>query len=122
MPGSFAYSPPAGTILGAGSGQQLSVTFTPTDTSDYTDATATATIAVTQATPTITWANPASIVYGTPLSSTQLDATASVPGSFAYSPPAGTVLGAGSAKSSPSPSRPPTPPITPTPPLPRPSP
>ena len=30
-------------------------------------------------TPTITWSNPADIVYGTPLSSTQLDATATDP-------------------------------------------
>jgi hypothetical protein len=42
--------------------------------------------------PTLTWTNPASIVYGTPLSSDQLNATASVPGTFTYSPPAGTVL------------------------------
>ncbi len=54
----------------------------------------------TAVTPTITWANPASIVYGTPLSSTQLDATASVngttlPGSYAYSPAAGTILARG---------------------------
>jgi hypothetical protein len=32
-----------------------------------------------KATPIITWNNPANIVYGTPLSSVQLDATASVP-------------------------------------------
>jgi hypothetical protein len=50
---------------------------------------------VSQLTPTITWSTPASITYGTPLSSTQLDATASVPGTFVYSPAAGTVLGAG---------------------------
>ena len=49
-----------------------------------------------QATPTITWASPASIVYGTALSAIQLDATANVPGTFAYSLAAGTVLGAGS--------------------------
>ena len=49
-----------------------------------------------QTTPTITWATPAPIRYGTTLSATQLDATASVPGTFAYSPPAGTVLGVGS--------------------------
>ena len=47
------------------------------------------------ATPTITWAAPANIVYGTALSSTQLDATASVPGTFTYTPPLGTVLKAG---------------------------
>ena len=48
--------------------------------------------------PTITWATPAPIFYGTKLSSTQLDATASVPGTFAYSPAAGTVLPYGSQK------------------------
>jgi MBG domain (YGX type) len=50
---------------------------------------------VTEASPTITWNNPAPIVYGTPLSGTQLNATASVPGTFTYSPVAGTVLSAG---------------------------
>jgi sugar lactone lactonase YvrE len=49
-------------------------------------------------TPTITWSNPADISYGTALSGTQLDATSSVPGSFAYTPLAGTVLGVGSAQ------------------------
>ena len=48
-----------------------------------------------QATPTITWASPAGITYGTALSAAQLDATASVPGTFTYSPAAGTVLKAG---------------------------
>lgn len=55
-------------------------------------------IMVAKATPAITWATPAPIAQGTPLSSTQLDATASVPGTFAYNPPAGTVLSAGSQK------------------------
>ena len=45
--------------------------------------------------PTITWNNPANINYGTALSSIQLDATSSVPGTFVYAPPAGTVLGVG---------------------------
>jgi hypothetical protein len=50
--------------------------------------------------PTLTWTNPADIVYGTALSATQLDATASaggnpVPGSFTYSPAQGKVLNAG---------------------------
>jgi hypothetical protein len=100
--GTFAYTPPAGTILNVGSGQTLSTTFTPTDTTDYTTASGTASINVIQATPTITWNNPADIAYGTPLSSTQLDATATDPttgnpvdGTFAYTPPAGTILGAG---------------------------
>ena len=45
-----------------------------------------------RALPVITWANPAGIVYGTALSATQLNATADVPGTFVYDPPAGTVL------------------------------
>jgi hypothetical protein len=53
---------------------------------------------IAKATPTITWANPADITYGTALDGTQLDAAASVPGTFAYTPAAGTVLGAGSGQ------------------------
>ena len=77
VPGTFTYTPAAGTVLDAGNDQTLSVAFTPTDTTDYTTASATATINVLQATPTITWSNPADIVYGTALSGTQLDATSS---------------------------------------------
>jgi len=44
---------------------------------------------------TITWATPTPISYGTALSSAQLNATASVAGTFVYSPTAGTVLSAG---------------------------
>ena len=58
-------------------------------------AVAAATYAIVQ-TPTLTWAPPAAISYGTPLSGIQLNATASVPGTFAYNPPAGTVLNSGS--------------------------
>jgi RHS repeat-associated protein len=39
----------------------------------------------------VNWAPPAPIAYGTALSATQLDATANVPGTFAYTPAAGTV-------------------------------
>jgi hypothetical protein len=46
-------------------------------------------------TPSITWNTPAAIPYGTALSSAQLNATANTPGSFVYSPAAGTVLQAG---------------------------
>jgi large repetitive protein len=51
---------------------------------------------VNQATPIITWANPVAITYGTPLSALQLNATASVGGTFAYLPVIGTVLPVGS--------------------------
>jgi hypothetical protein len=93
--GAFTYAPAAGTVLKAGS-QTLSVSFTPTDSTDYTTAKATVTLTVNQAAPVITWGAPSPITYGTALSATQLDATASVAGSFAYSPAAGTVLKAGS--------------------------
>ncbi len=90
--GTFAYTPAAGTVLHAGNNQTLSVEFTPTDLTDYTTASATTTISVSQATPAITWHGPASITYGTALGSAQLDASASVAGTFAYTPAAGTVL------------------------------
>ena len=51
--GTFSYSPPAGTVLQPGS-QALTVTFTPTDSTDYTQVTATATIAVNFTQPCIT--------------------------------------------------------------------
>jgi HYDIN/CFA65/VesB family protein len=94
VPGTFAYSPAAGAVLGAGT-QTLSVTFTPTDTTDYKTATASVSLIVNQATPTITWSTPSAITYGTALSGTQLNATANVAGTFVYSPVAGTVLGSG---------------------------
>jgi hypothetical protein len=102
--GTFTYSPPKGTVLSAGYNQRLSVSFTPTDAIDYTTATGSTTISVHQATPTVTWANPADIVYGMALGDAQLDATASytvngnpviVAGTFTYSPPKGAVLPAG---------------------------
>ena len=46
--------------------------------------------------PVITWAQPAPVTENTPLSSTQLDATANVVGTFAYTPAVGTVLAPGS--------------------------
>jgi hypothetical protein len=92
--GTFTYAPPAGTILPTGT-STLSVTFTPADAANYTSASATVSIVVTKAAPAIAWPAPAPIVYGTPLSSAQLNATANVAGSFTYSPAAGTVLNAG---------------------------
>jgi hypothetical protein len=97
VPGTFSYSPAAGAVLTAGK-QPLSVTFTPTDAKDYTSATRAVSVNVTQVTPVVTWAAPASISYGTALSSAQLNATASVPGTFTYTPAAGTVLTAGTQK------------------------
>ena len=70
----------AGTILGAGDGQTLAVSFTPNDSVDFAGADGLAMLNFDRAALTITWANPAAIVYGTALSATQLDASASVPG------------------------------------------
>jgi hypothetical protein len=50
---------------------------------------------ITRATEVLRWSTPAPILYGTPLSSTQLNATANVPGSFSYTPTNGAVLNAG---------------------------
>jgi hypothetical protein len=55
---------------------------------------------IVAATPTINWPTPASVLAGTKLGPTQLDATATLNGSmiggtFVYNPPAGTVLEAG---------------------------
>ena len=70
MPGNVRYTPASGTVLPLGNGQTLSVTFTPTDATDYTAATKSVSINVQaeQITPTITWSNPADIFYGTALS------------------------------------------------------
>jgi len=94
VPGTFVYSPAIGTVLGAGP-QTLSVTFTPTDSVDYSSTTQTVSLTVNKTTLAITWITPASISYGVPLSATQLNATATVPGTFVYSPAVGSVLGAG---------------------------
>ena len=94
VPGSFTYSPAAGTVLPVGR-TTVTAGFAPTDSFDYSGATATQTITVNQAVPPITWPTPPAMQYGTALSATQLNATASIPGSFTYSPAAGTVLPVG---------------------------
>lgn len=77
----------------------------------YALSSGTAGLTVGKVTPTVTWNFPANITYGTPLSSTQLNATAAdntvasqftgttVAGNFAYTPPAGTVQQAGTSQS-----------------------
>ena len=94
VPGTFVYTPATGTVLDAGV-QTLHVDFSPTDAVNFTPASKDVQINVGKVTPTITWSNPAKILYGMPLSATQLDATGSVPGTFVYTPAAGTVLNAG---------------------------
>ncbi len=63
--------------------------------SNYLAATATQSTTASLLTSTISWTAPAAITYGTPLSATQLDATANVAGKFTYSPSANALLAAG---------------------------
>ncbi|MGA2095254.1 MAG: Ig-like domain-containing protein [Candidatus Acidiferrum sp.] len=49
-------------------------------------------LSIEKATPTISWTAPTSMSSGTTLGPAQLDATANIPGTFAYNPPAGTIL------------------------------
>ena len=56
---------------------------------------ASATLVISKATPILTWATPSAITYGRVLDATQLNATANVPGTYEYIPPAGTYLTAG---------------------------
>jgi hypothetical protein len=88
--GTFVYGPAAGTILGAGS-QTLSVTFTPSDTTDYSVQTMYVTLQVNKATPALSW-DPASIALGSELGAAQSDASSKVAGLFTYTPPSGTVI------------------------------
>ncbi len=97
-PGTWIYDPAQGTVLHAGAGQKLSVTFTPNDTANYNSATQSVFITVKKATPAITWPAPAAITYGGALGNGQLCAYASVAGSFTYTPPAGTVLPVGNGQ------------------------
>jgi uncharacterized repeat protein (TIGR03803 family) len=105
-----------GTIIGLTNGDNITATYSTTATTtspvttypvvprlvdpgnrqtNYMVSLIEGTLTVTQAVPLVTWTTPASITFGTALSSNQLDATASVPGSFAYTPTNGTVLNAG---------------------------
>jgi phospholipase C/sugar lactone lactonase YvrE len=84
------------TITGAGS---VTVQASQAGNTNYVAAAPVSqTFAVNQAPTTIVWSNPAAITYGTPLSATQLDATATPvsAGTYVYTPPAGTVLNVGS--------------------------
>jgi hypothetical protein len=98
VPGSFTYAPPTGMVLNAGSGQTLTADFVPDDTTNYNNAAKNVTINVLKAQPVITWSNPGDINYGTPLSATELNATANTPGTFSYTPAIGVVLGAGNSQ------------------------
>ena len=84
--GSFVYNPLAGTVPTAGT-QTLSVTFTPTDTTDYNNASGSVQLVVNKATPTVSvWPTASAITVGQALSASTLTGgcTASVPGTCAW--------------------------------------
>ncbi|WP_224983405.1 beta strand repeat-containing protein [Geomonas agri] len=69
------------------------------ETSNFSAASNTQSVTIGQATPTITWSNPADISYGTALGATQLNATATpAGGSFSFTPAKGVALGAGTGQ------------------------
>jgi predicted outer membrane repeat protein len=103
--GTFVYTfVPSGATINVGqtypvNSYSVQVAYTPTgSTTTYTDQT---TLQITQAAPVLSWGTPAPIYTSTALSATQLDATAkgvtgaALPGTFTYTPVAGTKLTAG---------------------------
>jgi len=91
-------SPYTFTALNPGAGSH---TFSATYAGDATHAPSSSNavaIQVTRVTPVITWPAPAAITYGGALGNGQLNATASVPGVFVYTPRAGTVLSVGNGQ------------------------
>ena len=94
VPGNFTYSPAPGEVLPSGM-HSLNVTFTPSDSTNCTTAEGSVTIMVLKATPALNWPAPEPMNYGTPLSPAQLNAAASVSGSYVYTPGDGTTLAVG---------------------------
>jgi hypothetical protein len=85
---------PGGTAAGP---YTIQAVYTPgADFSTSNDSTHTLTVG--KATPIITWANPAAIVFGSALSNVQLNATANTGGTFVYTPALGTVLPVGNGQ------------------------
>ncbi|HEU5108154.1 MAG TPA: MBG domain-containing protein, partial [Micromonosporaceae bacterium] len=62
---------------------------------NHQPASAAGTLVIAKAVASLTWATPAPLPYGTPLSAAQLNAAANAPGTFSYAPAAGAVLGVG---------------------------
>ena len=87
----------SGRSIAAGT-HQIGVTYTNAGSQTLTGST---TLTVNKATPVLAWATPAAIYTSTPLSGTQLNASATgvnsaaLPGTFVYSPAAGTTLTTG---------------------------
>ena len=90
VPGAMA------TLLAAG---QCSIQASQAGNANFAAATpVTQSFKVIQATPTISWPAPAPITFGGALGNGQLNAGATVPGTFVYLPPGGTVLPVGNGQ------------------------
>lgn len=77
--GTYTITPAAGTLA----------------SSNYSFSFANGTLTISKTTPTVTYATPAAITYGTALSGAQLGATSAVAGTITYDRASGAVLGAG---------------------------
>lgn len=83
--GAVTYSPTAGSQLTAGT---HTITATYPGDGNYNPVSVTATFIVNKTTPTVSW-SPGDIAYGATYGPAQLNATASVPGTFDYMPASG---------------------------------
>ncbi len=93
LPGGASFSPSTGVLTllpTSGPAGVYNITFVAMNAVG-TSATQSFTLTVNQATPVLAW-TPASLQLGYPLGAAQLDATASVPGTFTYTPPAATAI------------------------------
>ena len=85
----------------SGGAHSVSAAYTSTNGYASTTTSSSSSVTVSRANPTIIWTTPAAITYGTTLSGTQLNASATgvtgagLPGKFTYSPVSGTVLTGG---------------------------
>jgi hypothetical protein len=89
----FEYTPAAGTVLHAGAGQELSVTFTPDDTDNYLPATKTVHITVTKAGQHITFtsAPPTAATVGGPAYEVAAVSDSGLPVTLSIDPSASSV-------------------------------
>lgn len=100
--GTFTYDPTFGSVLPPGQ-QVINANFQPTDATLFDATTAQVNVFVNPADVSLTW-NPDQVIYGNPLSDSQLNATATamvggvdevVSGAFTYDPPEGAVINPG---------------------------
>ena len=95
--GVFTYNPGSGAVLPVGS-NTITAMFVPSDSINVSSVSVSQVLQVIPAIPSISWPAPMPIQYGTVLSSSQLNATANVAGTFIYNPPVGTLLQTGPAQ------------------------